>query len=292
MMKPKYLATVAVLALATIVNSACSSLPCCAKKEKEIGLQLYSLRADIKKDYAGTIKAAGEMGYNICEAAGYKDGKFYDMEPEAFKKSIEAAGMKVISSHTVKMLSKEELATKNYAESLKFWDKAIQAHKKAGIKYLVMPWMKKPDTVKDLQTYCEYFNEVGKRAKQAGILFGYHNHAFEFEKVEDKVVMLEYMLENTNPQYVFFQLDVYWTVFGKYSPVAMFKKYPQRFTLLHIKDKEELGASGMVGFDAIFKNLDVAGTKHIIVEVERYNFDPKTSVKMSFDYLNNADFVK
>ena len=112
------------------------------------------------------------------------------------------------------------------------------------------------------------------------------------EKVEDKVVMLEYMLENTNPQYVFFQLDVYWTVMGKYSPVAMFKKYPQRFTLLHIKDKEELGASGMVGFDAIFNNLDVAGTKHIVVEVERYNFDPKTSVKMSFDYLNNAEFVK
>ena len=155
-----------------------------------------------------------------------------------------------------------------------------------------MPWMKKPSTVKDLQTYCEYFNEIGKRAEKAGIKFGYHNHAFEFEKVEDKVVMFDYMLQNTDPRYVFFQLDVYWAVIGKRSPVDIFKKYPKRFDLLHIKDDKELGASGMVGFDAIFKNLDVAGTKHIIVEVERYNFDPKTSVKMSFDYLNNADFVK
>ena len=104
--------------------------------------------------------------------------------------------------------------------------------------------------------------------------------------------MLEYMLQNTNPRYVFFQLDVYWTVIGKYSPVELFKKYPERFELLHIKDVKELGESGMVGFDAIFKNLKIAGTKHIIVEVERYNYDPKTSVKMSFDYLNNADFVK
>lgn len=290
-MKSKHIAIIAMLGLATIVNSACSSLPCCAK-QKEIGLQLYSLRADIKKDYAGTVKSAGDMGYTICESAGYANGKFYGMSPEDFVKSIEAVGMKVVSSHTVKMLSKEELASKNFSESLKFWDQAIEAHKKAGIKYLVMPWMKKPDTVKDLQTYCEYFNEIGKRAEKAGIKFGYHNHAFEFEKVEDKVVMFDYMIENTDPRYVFFQLDVYWAVIGKRSPVDIFKKYPKRFDLLHIKDEKELGASGMVGFDAIFKNLEIAGTKHIIVEVERYNFDPKTSVKMSFDYLNNADFVK
>ena len=290
-MKSKYLAIIAMLGIASIINSACTSLPCCAKK-KEIGLQLYSLRTDIKKDYAGTIKAVGEMGYNICEAAGYANGKFYGKTPEEFANDVKAVGMTAISSHTSKPLSPKELATKDFSESMKFWDEAIQAHKKAGIKYIIMPWMKKPTTVKDLQTYCQYFNEIGKRAEKAGLKFGYHNHAFEFEKVEDKVVMLEYMLQNTNPRYVFFQLDVYWTVIGKYSPVELFKKYPERFELLHIKDVKELGESGMVGFDAIFKNLKIAGTKHIIVEVERYNYDPKTSVKMSFDYLNNADFVK
>jgi sugar phosphate isomerase/epimerase len=72
----------------------------------------------------------------------------------------------------------------------------------------------------------------------------------------------------------------------------LFKKYPGRFLVLHIKDDRELGESGMVGFDAIFKNLDAAGTKYLIVEVERYNRPPVESVKASLDYLNAAPFVK
>ena len=155
-----------------------------------------------------------------------------------------------------------------------------------------MPYLKRPDTMKDLQTYCEYFNEVGKRVAAAGMSFGYHNHAHEFEKVEGKAVMLNYMLENTDPKYVFFELDVYWAVRGQASPVELFQKYPGRFRLLHIKDHKELGQSGMVGFDAIFNNIKTAGAENIVVEVERYNYTPFESVKRSYDYLNNADFVK
>ena len=88
------------------------------------------------------------------------------------------------------------------------------------------------------------------------------------------------MLQNTDPRYVFIELDVYWAVRGEMGPVDLFKKYPNRFRLLHIKDEKELGQSGMVGFDAIF------------IEVERYNYTPCESVKMSYDYLNNSDFVK
>ncbi len=291
MMKSKYILLAAVFAAATLFNTACSSVPCCAKK-KEISLQLYSLRDDIKKDYDGTIKKVAEMGYTGVEAAGFKEGKFYGKTPEEFKKSIENAGLKVVSSHLNRPLSKEELVSGDFSASLAFWDKTFDAHKKAGMSYVVMPYLKKPKTVKDLDTYCKYFNEVGKLAASKGLKFGYHNHAFEFEKVEDKVVMLEYMLENTDPKYVFFELDVYWTVMGKRAPVDFFQKYPNRFTLLHIKDVKELGASGMVGFDAIFNNLKLAGTEAIVVEVERYNYTPFESVKRSFDYLNNADFVK
>ncbi|KAA6310380.1 Inosose dehydratase, partial [termite gut metagenome] len=76
------------------------------------------------------------------------------------------------------------------------------------------------------------------------------------------------------------------------SPVEYFNKYPGRFTLLHIKDQKELGQSGMVGFDAIFNNINTAGTKYLIVEVEEYNFTPEESVKQSLDYLLNSSFVK
>lgn len=259
--------------------------------KKDIALQLYSLRDDISKDYDGTIKKAGEMGFTAVEAANYSDGKFYGKTPEEFKASIENAGMKVLSSHTGKALTEKELASKDFSEAMKWWDQCIAAHKAAGMTYIVTPWMDVPKTLKDLQTYCEYYNEIGKKCKENGISFGYHNHAHEFQKVEDKV-MLDYMLENTNPEYVFFEMDVYWVVRGQQSPVDYFNKYKNRFALLHIKDNKELGQSGMVGFDAIFKNTDAAGTKHLIVEVEQYNFTPEESVKKSLDYLIECPLVK
>ena len=126
---------------------------------------------------------------------------------------------------------------------MKWWDECIAAHKAAGMKYIVAPWMSVPKTLKDLKTYCKYYNEIGKRCKAAGLSFGYHNHAHEFQKVEGKV-MYDYMLENTDPDLVFFEMDVYWTVRGQKAPVDYFKKYPKRFRLLHIKDEKELGDSG------------------------------------------------
>lgn len=289
-MKTSILLTITFLMLAACSPKA-ETVQQTAPPKKDIALQLYSLRDDIKKNYAATIKKAGEMGFTAVEAAGYGEGKFYGKTPEEFKADIEAAGMKVLSSHTTKPLSEKELVSKDFSESLKWWDETIKAHKAAGMKYIVAPWMDVPKTLKDLQTYCEYYNEIGQRCKENGISFGYHNHAHEFQKVEDKV-MYDYMLENTNPEYVFFQMDVYWVVRGQQSPVDYFNKYKGRFPLLHIKDNKELGQSGMVGFDAIFKNTDAAGTKHLIVEVEKYNFTPEESVKQSLDYLLNCPLVK
>ena len=263
----------------------------CEKSKKEISLQLYSLRDDISKDYDAVIRKIGEMGYTSVEAAGYDNGKFYGKTPAEFKQDVENAGMTVLSSHTAKQLSEQELQSKDFSESLKWWDECILAHQEAGAKYIVAPGMPTPKSLEDLQTYCEYYNEIGKRCKEKGLFFGYHNHVHEFTKIEDRV-MYDYMIENTDPEYVFFQMDVYWTVMGKQSPVDYFNKYPGRFETLHIKDDKELGQSGMVGFDAIFRNTDVAGTKYLIVEVEQYNFTPEESVKKSLDYLLSCPLVK
>lgn len=271
----------------TLSGDAGSTIP----EKKEIALQLYSLRDEISKDYNGVITKVGEMGYTAVESADYSDGKFYNRTPEEFKSDLSKAGLVFLSSHTNRELSDVELASKNFTEALKWWDQAIDAHKTAGAQYIVDPWISVPKTLKDLQTYCEYLNEIGKKCQEKGLKFGYHNHAHEFTKIEDKM-MYDYMLENTNPEYVFFEMDVYWTVIGQQSPVEYFKKYPGRFTLLHIKDDKELGESGMVGFDAIFKNTDKSGTKYLIVEVEKYDYAPLESVKISLDYLLNCPLVK
>jgi len=259
--------------------------------KKEVSLQLYSLRADISQDYDLVIKKVGEMGYTSVEAAGYDNGTFYGKLPSEFRHDVENAGMTVLSSHATKALSKKELESKDFSESMIWWDACIAAHKEAGATYIVAPSMSVPKTLEELQTYCDYYNEVGKRCKAAGLSFGYHNHSFEFVEIEN-VMMYDYMIEHTNPEFVFFQMDVYWTVMGRQSPVDYFHKYPGRFEVLHIKDNKELGQSGMVGFDAIFKNTDVAGTKYLIVEVEKYNFTPEESVKLSLDYLLKCPLVK
>lgn len=279
-------------------TAAC--LPASAEKTpgKEIAIQLYSVRSligsygDNRQDYTEVLKSLARMGYTGIEAASYADGRFYGKDPETFRKDVEGVGMRVLSSHCSKGLTPEELASGDFSESLKWWDACIAAHKAAGMSYIVYPYMEIPATLRDLQTYCTYLDAIGARCREQGIRFGYHNHSHEFRKVEGQAVMLEYMLEHTDPQNVFFQLDVYWAVMGQASPVDLFRKYPGRFRMLHIKDRREVGQSGMVGFDAIFRNAELAGVEQIIVEQEESEYDIEKGIGMSLDYLLEAPFVK
>ena len=270
----------------------------CTEK-KEVAVQLYSVRNVIgtnekyAENHETVLKGLAEMGYTAVEAANYNNGKFYGRTPEQFRNDVESAGLKVLSSHCNRSLSAEECASGDFSASLEWWDECIAAHKAAGMSYVVVPWMNVPETLAELKTYCDYFNAIGRKCNAAGLSFGYHNHSHEYAKVEGEV-MLDYMLNNTDPEYVFFQMDVYWSVIGKASPVEYFKKYPGRFTMLHIKDHKEIGQSGMVGFDAIFANAyDIAGAKDFVVEVEAFtNGDWKESMKQSVDYLLSAEFYK
>ncbi|SCD20495.1 Xylose isomerase-like TIM barrel [Proteiniphilum saccharofermentans] len=277
--------------LMAVLLSGLFILPACTQK-KEIYLQLYSVRDDIKSDYKGTVAKVAEMGYTGVEAAGYGDGQFYGLSPADFKKSIEEVGMEVLSSHTARPLA-DSVAATNWDEVWAWWDTAIQAHKEAGMKYIVTPWMPTPATLADLQAYCDYYNQIGEKCNAAGLRFGYHNHDFEFKEIEGQL-MYDYMLNNTDPSKVFFQMDVYWVVKGGKDPVDYFNNYPGRFELLHIKDELELGRSGEVDFESIYNNAETAGAKYMIVEVERYTegLTPFESVKESYDFLNDAPYVK
>lgn len=276
-------------------QSECS---CNAMPEKEMNIQLYSVRDLIgnaekyAENHEEVLKALAEMGYSGVETANYGDGKFYGVSPEQFKADVEAAGLKVISAHTGHGLSEKELATGDISEALAWWDEALPAHKAAGMEYVVVPHIGQPNTLKELQVICDYFNAIGKKCQELGMKFGYHNHAFEMEEIEGKI-QIEYMLENTDPDLVFYQIDVYWAVYGHYSPADLFNKYPGRFALLHIKDKKEIGQSGMVGFDAVFGNAEVAGLEGYVVEVEGCrNEAALEGIRVSAEYLRKAPFVK
>lgn len=262
---------------------------CISKDRKEIGLQLYSVRDAMKEAPKETVRQVGEMGYTFVEAAGYGDGKFYGMEPREFTELVEASGMAFISSHTGQDLP--DSAT--WDETMAWWDRCIDAHVEAGVNYIVQPWMGSVgyNSLDGLKRYCEYFNAVGEKCREKGIMFGYHNHDGEFAELEGEVIY-DFMLENTDPQNVFFQLDLYWIQEGGKDAVDYFKKYPARFDLWHVKDEKELGESGNMDFESAFELADLAGLDYIVVEVEKYNFDPIVSVEKSLEYLQNAPFVR
>ena len=270
-----------------------------AAEKKEIGIQLYSMRQLLEPGQAyennlpALLDTLSKMGYTAVEAANYdhENGKFYGLTPEEFKAAADAAGVKALSSHTGRTLTKEEIVSGNTEDFYKWWDKTLADHKAAGIEYVVVPWSNVPDSLSTLKAICESYNEVGRRAAAQGLKFGYHNHSHEFQKVEDQT-MLNYMIENTDPENVLYEMDVYWTMMGHEAPVDLFNKYPGRLRLLHIKDRREIGQSGMVGFDAIFNNADKAGVENFFVEIEKFTDGAEKGAKESADYLIEAPFVK
>ena len=296
-MRIKHMMILSALCLSMMATSCSSHSTETAPEttKKEVAIQLYSVR-DLVKDGSNLdqiLKDLADMGYTSVEAANYNDGKFYGKTPQEFKQMVEKNGMAVLSSHTTHGLSDEELASGDFTEALKWWDQCIAAHKEAGMEYIVTPYLSVPKTLKDLQTYCDYYNEVGKRCQAAGLKYGYHNHAHEFQKVEDKELMLDYMLQHTNPEYVFFQMDVYWVKEGGADPVAYLKSRPSQFKTIHIKDDMEIGASGKIDFKPIFDQMYANNVRDWYVEVEQYtNNDPVASCKESFDFLNKANYVK
>jgi len=290
-MKTNFIKPLAVIAFVAIIIGGLSQSSF-AKKKKDIGLQMYSLRDDLKKDVKGTIVKMGKIGYKSMEAASFDNGKFYGMEPLAFKALLEANGMKLVSSHTGANYTGDQAS---WDAAMIWWDMAIAAHKKAGCKYIVKPSMGEYPykNLEALKKTCEYFNAIGVKCNAAGIRFGYHNHSKEFTKITDAdELVYDYMIKNTDPKKVTFELDVYWIYKGGQNAVEYFNKYPKRFELLHIKDEKEIGASGLIDFKPIYENKAKAGTKFCFVEVERYDFEPFVSVQKSFDFLNNASYVK
>ena len=267
-------------------------------KKKEVCFQMYSVRELIgspekfAQNHKEVLAKLAAMGYTSTEAANYDNGKLYGLSPEDYRMAIEASGMAVLSSHVGHNLSDQELASGDFSEALKWWDKCIDCHKRAGMKYIANPGVNYPKTLKEADVICKYLNAIGEKVNAAGMKFGYHNHSHEFGKVEGKV-WYDYMLTHTDADKVFFEMDVYWAVRGQVSPVEYFNKYPGRFLLLHIKDHKELGQSGMVGFDAIFNNAERAGLKYLVVELEGRN-KPNIldGMKESIDYLKAAKFVK
>jgi sugar phosphate isomerase/epimerase len=282
---------ISIVILFAISNMVVTTFDSCKKEpHKNIGLQLYSIRDSIMRDVPGAIAKVAKMGYTFVEPAGYGEGKFYGMEPNAFKALCESNKLEILSSHT----GQELPDSSNREKTMVWWDECIAAHATLGVKFIVQPFMGEGAyrSLDTLKMYCDYFNMIGEKCNAKGIRFGYHNHDKEFSTQLEGQTIYDFMLKNTDPLKVMFEMDLYWAVMGGANPVDYFNKYPGRFELWHIKDKYEIGGTGtMMDFASIWAAAAQSGMKYGVVEVEEYNFDQFTSCQKSLDFLNTTGYV-
>ncbi len=258
------------------------------RKRKIIGLQLYSLHGSMAEDVQSTLTKVAEIGYSNVETASYSDGNLYGMPASEFRKMAEGLGLKITSAHLGGGYSKD-----TEEQKLEWWKKALDTHASIECSNVVIPSIGISDqtTLDDVKSIAEYFNKVGAMAAERGLRLGYHNHAREFEK-RDGEVILDYMLRNTEPSLMSYELDVYWATVGGVSPAEYIAEYSGRFPLLHIKDDSIIGESGKIDFEPIFNVAYKNGMEEFYVEVERNTLPAEVCVERSFDFLDVADYVK
>lgn len=265
------------------------------KKENFGGLALYTVRDAMGVDAKKTLKAVADAGYKNIEAAGYADGKFYNMTPADFKAYVTELGLKPVSTHQGSV-------------TLENADQMMADVKAAGFSYFVIPvppmglfTVEKETNTLGMkggsENLTEIINTLGKKAHAAGLKLLYHNHDFEFLKDTDGIVPIDYLLENTDPKYVNFQMDLFWVTKAGADPLAYFEKYPGRFKIWHVKDMDNQGrfapvGQGSIDFARILAQKEQSGMLYYMVEQDMTfdGLDPLEAIKISHDGIEEIGF--
>lgn len=253
------------------------------KYKKLVGVQLYSVREDMKKDPQATLNALAEMGYKYVEHANYNNRKFYGWEAKEFRKRLDDLGMKMPSGHTVMGKLHWDDAKNDFTD---LWKYTVEDAAVMGQELVISPsidmGIRKDKNL--LLKYMDIFNKSGELCSKFGMRFGYHNHDFEFSEKLEGELLYDIMLNNTDPKLVAQQLDIGNMINGGGVPAEVMKKFPGRFVSMHVKDEVPaktghehfestiLGkGSGQIDVQALVKLGDSAGgTKHFIIEQEAY----------------------
>ena len=258
------------------------------------GLALYTLRDSMAINPKATLKVVADAGYAYVESADYAEGKFYGMTPAEFKSTLDSLGLTAISAH-MGMVTLENA------------DQLIADVKAAGISYFVIPvppmgmftfdpatqMLGKNGTADELVSI---MNAIGEKCHQAGLKLLYHNHDFEFKPLADGTVIEEVLLEKCNPEWVNFQMDLYWVTKAEANALTYFEKYPGRFKAWHVKDMDQEGkfapvGTGTIDFKSILAQKEKSGMEFYLVEQDQtFGLDPMEAIKISHKGLIDLGF--
>jgi sugar phosphate isomerase/epimerase len=251
-----------------------------ADKIDKIGLQLYTIRGLMKESVERTLKEVADIGYKEVEFHDY-----FGRPPRAIRQLLDRNGLKSPACH----VSLETLGAG--------WHSRLNDASEVGHKWLLVAYLGEKDrnSLEAVKRTAEAFNKAGKDAKNYRMRFGYHNHDFEFKEIEGRRIY-DVLLEETDPEYVDFEMDLYWATKAGVSPLDYFAKYPGRFPMVHVKDAgpppdlkmTEVG-KGTIKWADIFAQEKLAGIKHYFVEHDNPS-DPMASIKTSYRYLKELRF--
>ena len=250
------------------------------KTEQLTGIQLYSIRDDMKKDALGTLKQLAAMGYKHVEHANYVDRKFYGYSASEFKKLLSDMGMKMPSGHTVLTKQHWDASKNDFTDA---WKYTVDDAAVVGQEFVISPWLDASlrKSVSDLKQFMDVFNKSGELCKKQGMLFGYHNHDFEFSEKLEGTTLYDLILQHTDPSLVIQQLDIGNLYGGGADAMDVLKKNPTRFVSLHVKDEVKATSGnekyestilgkGIVGVKEVLDFAKKNGSKHFIIEQESY----------------------
>jgi len=240
---------------------------------QDFSIQLYSVKDETAKDFAKTLEKIAKIGYTSVEFAGY--GGFAAKEMKAL---LDAYGLKSLGTHTGSQKLDNELAAE------------IEYNQILGTQYIILPWYEM-NTTAEAKASAEKYNRVAEEIAKAGMVFGYHNHAHEFN-LDGGAHLLDSFMAAADPKNVCLELDMYWTAYAGLDPIAYMKKHAGRIELLHIKqilDNESKKCvdldDGILDFKTIITEAKAAGVKHFVLEQEEFEIDPFISIYKGFKHI-------
>src|SRR6476660_6633829 len=246
------------------------------------GVQTYTFRRSIGNDPAKTLDTIKMLGFTEVEGGGGR------IAPGDFKKLCDERGISIPSTGA------------DYGQLVRAPDSVVMRAKELGAKYVMCAWIPHEDgvlTFESAKKAVDDFNKAGKFLKDNGLIFCYHARGYEFQPYEDGT-LLDYIVKNTNPEYVSFEMDIFWIQFGGGDPVALLKKYGNRWKLIHLKDmrkgiKKDLTGltggendvafgTGQVDIPAILKEAKKIGIKHYFIEDESSNITEQLPISIAY----------
>lgn len=247
------------------------------------GVQLFSVRDVLPKDPKGVMTDLAKMGYKQFESFSGAKGFLWGLEPKEMKSFLDGIGVNMISTH---------FDFRGSADKPEVLKKNIEMAQGAGLKYLLCPYIGPQKTWDDWKKIADQFNTVGEEVNKAGLKFGYHNHDYSFRPLDGKLPQ-EFLLANTDPKHVMFELDLCWIDVAGVDTASHLKKYGKRYELCHIKDyKKENGkpvqndlGKGSVDFKKTLRVALDSGIKYFLVEQEEYPESSLVSLKHDAEYM-------